>query len=123
MDGDRWAVRTGRTGPEGSAAWWPPPPGPSAAPDAVPRRELRRGGRGPLAVRPLPLPLLPVDLLIHEAPHLRSAPAATPPASPFPGRERVPTLLEAGELPLAELAELARCEGQSSRPIYRVHRW
>src|SRR5690606_7305871 len=75
------------------------------------------------AVRPLPLPLLPVDLLIHEAPHLRSAPAATPPASPFPGRERVPTLLEAGELPLAELAELARCEGQSSRPIYRVHRW
>lgn len=33
------------------------------------------------------------------------------------------TLLEAGRLPLEELAERARCEGQSTRPIYRVHRW
>ncbi|MEM6785133.1 MAG: DNA methyltransferase [Bacteroidota bacterium] len=33
------------------------------------------------------------------------------------------TLLEAGELPLATLAEMARREGQSTRPIYRVHRW
>lgn len=33
------------------------------------------------------------------------------------------TLLEAGILPLEELAERARCEGQSTRPIYRVHRW
>lgn len=37
----------------------------------------------------------------------------------FPQR----TLLEYGELPLAQLAHLACKEGQASTPIYRVHRW
>jgi len=33
------------------------------------------------------------------------------------------TLLEAGEIPIAKIAELALREGQSSSPLYRVHRW
>jgi len=33
------------------------------------------------------------------------------------------TLLEAGNLPIEDLAELALREGQSSSPLYRVHRW
>ncbi len=33
------------------------------------------------------------------------------------------TLLESGEVPIAEIAELALREGQSTNPIYRVHRW
>lgn len=33
------------------------------------------------------------------------------------------TLLEAGEIPIAQIAELALREGQSSNPLYRVHRW
>jgi len=33
------------------------------------------------------------------------------------------TLLEAGEIPTDKIAELALREGQSSTPLYRVHRW
>lgn len=33
------------------------------------------------------------------------------------------TLLEAANIPIAEIAGLALREGQSSNPIYRVHRW
>jgi adenine-specific DNA methylase len=33
------------------------------------------------------------------------------------------TLLEAGELPIEDLAGLALREGQSTNPLYRVHRW
>ena len=33
------------------------------------------------------------------------------------------TLLEAGDIPIAQIAELALREGQSSNPLYRVHRW
>ena len=33
------------------------------------------------------------------------------------------TLLEAGNVPIAEIAELALREGQCTNPIYRVHRW
>ena len=32
------------------------------------------------------------------------------------------TLLEAGDIPIAQIAELALREGQSSNPLYRVHR-
>ena len=43
-------------------------------------------------------------------------------AQPFSGfSER--TLLEAGELPIEQLAELALREGQRTNPLYRVHRW
>jgi putative DNA methylase len=35
----------------------------------------------------------------------------------------VHTLLEAGDIPIAQIAELALREGQSSNPLYRVHRW
>lgn len=38
---------------------------------------------------------------------------------PFPE----PTLLESGNIPIADIATLALREGQSSSPIYRVHRW
>lgn len=41
---------------------------------------------------------------------------------PFAGFIKT-TLLEAGDLPLADLARMAMNEGQSTRPIYRVHRW
>lgn len=37
----------------------------------------------------------------------------------FPRR----TLLEAGDLPIEELAKLALREGQATSPLYRVHRW
>ncbi len=37
----------------------------------------------------------------------------------FPER----TLLEAGAIPISDLAQLACKEGQSTSPIYRVHRW
>lgn len=37
----------------------------------------------------------------------------------FPGR----TLLESGEIPIAELAAMAIREGQSTNPLFRVHRW
>jgi putative DNA methylase len=37
----------------------------------------------------------------------------------FPRR----TLLEAGDLPIEDLAQLALREGQATSPIYRVHRW
>ena len=37
----------------------------------------------------------------------------------FPGH----TLLESGNVPIAEIAELALREGQCTNPIYRVHRW
>jgi putative DNA methylase len=37
----------------------------------------------------------------------------------FPRR----TLLEAGDLPIEELAQLALREGQATSPLYRVHRW
>jgi len=33
------------------------------------------------------------------------------------------TLLETGDIPIDQIAELALREGQSSNPIYRVHRW
>ena len=33
------------------------------------------------------------------------------------------TLLESGEIPIAEIAELAMREGQCTNPLYRVHRW
>ena len=33
------------------------------------------------------------------------------------------TLLEAGEIPIEQLAELALREGQRTNPLYRVHRW
>ncbi len=33
------------------------------------------------------------------------------------------TLLEAGNIPIIQIAELALREGQSSNPLYRVHRW
>jgi len=33
------------------------------------------------------------------------------------------TLLESGKLPIVQIAELALREGQSSNPLYRVHRW
>jgi hypothetical protein len=33
------------------------------------------------------------------------------------------TLLETGEIPLEQLAELALREGQRTNPLYRVHRW
>ena len=33
------------------------------------------------------------------------------------------TLLEAGKVPITEIAELALREGQCTNPIYRVHRW
>ncbi len=33
------------------------------------------------------------------------------------------TLLETGDIPIAQIAELALREGQSSNPLYRVHRW
>jgi hypothetical protein len=33
------------------------------------------------------------------------------------------TLLESGEVPIVQLAELALREGQCTNPIYRVHRW
>lgn len=38
-------------------------------------------------------------------------------------RVRQETLLEAGALPIAQLARLARREGQASKPVYRLHRW
>jgi len=41
------------------------------------------------------------------------------PFSGFPGE----TLLETGCIPVEEIAELALREGQSSNPLYRVHRW
>lgn len=34
-----------------------------------------------------------------------------------------PTLLEAGDIPIVQIAELALREGQGSNPLYRVHRW
>jgi adenine-specific DNA methylase len=37
----------------------------------------------------------------------------------FPSR----TLLEGGDLPIEELAQLALREGQATSPLYRVHRW
>lgn len=37
----------------------------------------------------------------------------------FPER----TLLEAGQIPIAEIAALALREGQCTNPLYRVHRW
>src|SRR5919109_3440270 len=37
----------------------------------------------------------------------------------FPRR----TLLEAGDLPIEELAQLALREGQATSPLYRAHRW
>jgi len=43
-------------------------------------------------------------------------------ADPFGGWP-VRTLLEAGDIPIAQIAELALREGQSSNPLYRVHRW
>jgi adenine-specific DNA methylase len=33
------------------------------------------------------------------------------------------TLLEAGEIPIVQIAELALREGQCTNPLYRVHRW
>lgn len=33
------------------------------------------------------------------------------------------TLLEAGEIPITQIAELALREGQCTNPLYRVHRW
>lgn len=33
------------------------------------------------------------------------------------------TLLESGEVPIGEIAELAIREGQCTNPLYRVHRW
>src|SRR4051812_19910208 len=33
------------------------------------------------------------------------------------------TILEARQLPVEDLAELALREGQNSSPLYRVHRW
>ena len=33
------------------------------------------------------------------------------------------TLLESGEIPIAEIAALALREGQCTNPLYRVHRW
>jgi adenine-specific DNA methylase len=33
------------------------------------------------------------------------------------------TFLEEGRLPVAQLASMAKREGQSTLPIYRVHRW
>jgi hypothetical protein len=33
------------------------------------------------------------------------------------------TLLESGEVPIVQIAELALREGQCTNPIYRVHRW
>ena len=43
-------------------------------------------------------------------------------AQPFSGfSER--TLLEAGQIPIEQLAELALREGQRTNPLYRVHRW
>src|SRR5258708_34555272 len=36
---------------------------------------------------------------------------------------RVETLLDAGHLPVEELAALAVREGRRPRPIYQVHRW
>ena len=33
------------------------------------------------------------------------------------------TLLESGNVPIAEIAELALREGQCTNPIYRIHRW
>lgn len=33
------------------------------------------------------------------------------------------TLLEEGNIPIVQIAELALREGQSSNPLYRVHRW
>jgi putative DNA methylase len=33
------------------------------------------------------------------------------------------TLLESGQIPIAEIAALALREGQSTNPLYRVHRW
>lgn len=66
---------------------------------------------------------MPVDAPAHHETRHRNTSdepfSVSAPAPLFPRR----TLLEAGSLPLAELAELARCEGQSTRPIYRVHRW
>src|SRR5947209_14335873 len=40
-------------------------------------------------------------------------------------RTRIPakSLLESGALPHEELAELALREGQSTNPLFRVHRW
>ncbi len=43
----------------------------------------------------------------------------TEPFRRFPSR----TLLETGDLPIAQLAELALREGQSTSPLHRVHRW
>jgi len=40
----------------------------------------------------------------------------------FPGFGRK-TLLETGEIPSEQLAYLALREGQSTGPLYRVHRW
>jgi len=39
--------------------------------------------------------------------------------SGFPSR----TLLEVGGIPIEEIAELALREGQSTNPLYRIHRW
>ena len=33
------------------------------------------------------------------------------------------TLLEAGDIPIAQIAELALREGQCTNPLYWVHRW
>src|ERR1039458_9064099 len=33
------------------------------------------------------------------------------------------TLLESGQIPIAEIAALALREGQCTNPLYRVHRW
>ena len=33
------------------------------------------------------------------------------------------TLLEAGQIPIEEIAELALREGQRTNPLFRVHRW
>lgn len=40
----------------------------------------------------------------------------------FPGFDRK-TLLETGDIPVEQLAHLALREGQSTAPLYRVHRW
>jgi adenine-specific DNA methylase len=45
--------------------------------------------------------------------------AARPHFHGFPGT----TLLEAGAIPIADIADLAIREGQHTNPLYRVHRW
>src|SRR5215210_5216777 len=52
----------------------------------------------------------------------RATTATAPEARPFGGFP-ARTLLETGELPIAQLAQLALREGQSTSPLHRVHRW